>query len=88
MGNFDQCFNEGGWNVDQYFNTVLKFDAETETWIEEEESLFQPRGGPGVSTVKYHELEQYCQESRNIPVEKNTVLIDEVKIVGGTKTLP
>ena len=51
----------GGWNVSHYFNTILKFDPETETWTYEGQ-LLQARGGPGVSVVRYDNMKQYCQD--------------------------
>ena len=58
---FTQLWYLGGWNVSQYFNTVFKFDPETESWTQEEQSLLQARAGPGVSVVRYDNLKQYCQ---------------------------
>ena len=64
---------KGGWNVSQYFNTVFKFDTETETWSEEP-SLLKARGDPGVSLVRYDQFKKYCQNTggTSIPFTSNT----------------
>ena len=53
--------NLGGWNITKSFDTIVKFDEETENWIVDETPMLHARNTPAVSVVKYSELEEYCQ---------------------------
>merc|ERR1719500_2465686 len=51
----------GGWNVAQYFDNVIVFDTETETWAEAG-AMKVPRGRPGASVVKLDDVKEYATD--------------------------
>ena len=67
--------NLGGWNVAQYFDTILKYDGSTETWSQVG-TLKDTRGGPGVAIVDYDEMKKYCIQSG----QQNRGIYHELKI--------
>ena len=58
----------GGWNVAQYFDNVIIFDTETETWSEEG-VMKAPRGRPGASVVSLDEVKEWATDcvTKDIP---------------------
>lgn len=61
-------FFSGGWNVAQYFDNVIVFDTETETWSEEG-VMKVPRGRPGASVVSLDEVKEWATDcvTKEIP---------------------
>ena len=51
----------GGWNVAQFFDNIIVFDTETETWSEEG-LMKAPRGKPGVSVVSLDDVMDYATD--------------------------
>ena len=58
----------GGWNVDQYFDNVIVFDTETESWSDAG-VMKASRGKPGVSVVSLEDVMEYATDcvAKEIP---------------------
>ena len=74
-GSFNLLFL-GGWNVAQYFDNVIVFDTETETWAEAG-AMKVPRGRPGASVVKPDDVKEYATDcvTKDIPSKYLQALI-------------
>ena len=53
--------SSGGWNVNKYFDNVIVFNTETETWYEAA-TMLEARGRPGVSVVNLDEVVEDATE--------------------------